>query len=447
MNERVRLYLTAVSVRGHGSTRRERIERFQNRKLRQVVRHAYENVPYYTELFDRHGLHPSSIRIAADLHRIPITRKIDVRCLSLDDLLAKGVDRQRLFERDTSGVTGEPFTIRRTPREELMLSALFLRRELRGLGVRRGDRIALIKAHSRTRNSLAPRRENALTVALRKALIREAGTDKVQHLNAFRPLDEIIQELLEGRPTVITGYPGILSRIAARVEASGIANINPRVVITGAEVLTTAMRQQIGRAFGARVYDTYGSCEFGRIATECVETGEYHICDDSVLVEVIKEGRPATEGETGTVIATNLHSYAMPFIRFALGDLAVQGRDNCSCGSPFRTLRQIMGRTIDNFRLPDGSDMHPWTILDAVWPHIVGWMTQYRFVQESPGRVVMSAVPRRMPSAAELDDLDKRAKSVLGREVEFTCRVVGQLEPDASGKTRVFRSLVHAGND
>ncbi|MDP9176605.1 MAG: hypothetical protein M3O61_02895 [Gemmatimonadota bacterium] len=446
MNERSRLVLTALAVRGHRSATRERIENYQHRKLRQVIEHAYRCVPYYTDLFNRHDLKPSDIRTAADLHRVPITRKRDIRALPLEQLLARGVDSTQLFERTTSGVTGEPFIIRRTPREELLLSAVFLRRELRALGVRRGDRIALIKAHSRNRFA-PPSRQNPLMNALKKALIREAGTDNVQRFNAFIPLDDIVEKLRAQTPTVVSGYPGILARIAERVESRGIRDIRPRLALTGAEVLTPAMRQLIARAFGSRVYDTYGSCEFGRIATECVETGEYHLCADSVLVEVLDGGRRAAEGETGTVIATNLHSYAMPFIRFELGDFAIQGRTQCTCGSPFGTLRQIMGRTIDSFRLPDGSDMHPWTILDAVWPHIVGWIAQYRFVQESPGRVVMSAVPRRMPSVAEIDDLDRRAKGVLGRDVEFTCDVVSELEADASGKTRVFRSLVCTGSD
>ncbi|HYN83531.1 MAG TPA: hypothetical protein VES88_18790 [Gemmatimonadaceae bacterium] len=446
MNERSRLVLTALAVRGHRSATRERIENYQNRKLRQVIEHAYRSVPYYTELFNRHGLRPSDIRTAVDLHRVPITRKRDIRALPLEQLLARGVDSTQLFERTTSGITGEPFVIRRTPREELLLSAVFLRRELRALGVRRGDRIALIKAHSRNRFA-PPSRPNPLMEAVKKALILEAGTDNVRHFNAFSPLDDIVESLRAQPPTVMSGYPGILARIAERVDSLGIRDIRPRLALTGAEVLTPAMRQLIARALGARVYDTYGSCEFGRIATECVETGEYHLCADSVLVEVLDGGRRAAEGETGTVIATNLHSYAMPFIRFELGDLAIQGRTQCTCGSPFGTLRQIMGRTIDSFRLPDGSEMHPWTILDAVWPHIAGWIAQYRFVQESPGRVVMSAVPRRMPSAAEIDDLDRRAKGVLGRDVEFTCDVVSELEADASGKTRVFRSLVHTGSD
>ena len=445
MNERSRVVLTALAVRGHRSTTRERIENYQNRKLRQVIEHAYRCVPYYTELFDRHGVRPADIRTAADLHRVPITRKRDVRGLPPGQLLARGVDSTQLFERTTSGVTGEPFVIRRTPREELLLSAVFLRRELRALGVRRGDRIALIKAHSRAR-SAPPIRPSPLMDTVKKALIREAGTDNVQHVNAFSPLDDIVEKLREQRPTVVSGYPGILARIAERVESLGIREIRPRLALTGAEVLTPAMRELMARAFGARVYDTYGSCEFGRIATECVETGEYHLCADSVLVEVLDEGRAAAEGETGTVIATNLHSYAMPFIRFELGDFAIQGRTQCTCGSPFGTLRQIIGRTIDTFRLPDGSDMHPWTILDAVWPHIAGWVAQYRFVQESPGRVVMFAVPRRAPSAAEVDDLERRAKSVLGRDVDFSCDVVNELETDPSGKTRVFRSLVHSGN-
>jgi phenylacetate-CoA ligase len=192
------------------------------------------------------------------------------------------------------------------------------------------------------------------------------------------------------------------------------------------------------------VYDTYGSHEFGRIATQCTTTGEYHICSDSVAIEIIGEGGPVASGESGRVIATSLHSYAMPFIRFDLGDIAVQGRDRCACGSPFPTLLAIKGRMIDDFLMPDGSLLHPWVLLDAMWPHAVAWMAQYRFLQETTNRIVLFALPRRTPSSSELEDVQAAAQRILGPDVQFVSSVVERLDADSSVKGRPFRSLVHS---
>jgi len=443
MIEAARVFLTALSVSRHGSAPRERIDKFRNRKLRQLVSHAYDSVPYYRELFDRHGLRPGDIKTVADLVKIPITRKSDIRGLGPERLVARGLDVRHLFQRNTSGMTGQPFTIWRTPREEFLSSATFMRRELRALGVRRGDRIAIVKAPSRGHAPRERKREKPGTAAIRRMLIRRAGVDRIRYINAFIPSSEIIQSLREAQPDVIAGHAGGLALIAQRIESIGETSIKPRMVITGSETVTPEMREQISRAFKAPVYDTYGTEEFSRIATECVVTGEYHVSDDSVVVELVAEGNAVGPGETGRVIATNLHSYAMPFIRFDLGDLAVRGHEVCGCGVPFSTLERIKGRMIDNFLMPDGSELHPWALLDAAWPHI-RWIAQYRFVQETTERVVMLVAPRIQPTAGDLADLVEREEKVLGPDVEFILRVVDQIELDPSGKTRAFQSLVRS---
>ena len=446
MSEAARIFLTALSISRHGSGPRERIMRFQNRKLRQIVAHAYDRVPYYRELFDRHRITPADIRSVADLPKIPITTRSDIRSLGPDQLIARGVDVDDLFQRNTTGVTGQPLTVWRTPREELLSSATIMRREARALGVRRGDRVALVKALGRGRSPREKKREKPGATALRRMLTRRAGADRIHRISSFIPLDDIIKSLREAQPDVLAGHSGALCLVAQRLESLGDTSINPRIVITGSEVLTPMMRDQLSRVFKAHVYDTYGAQEFSRIATQCVVTGEYHVCDDSVVVELLTDAGPAAVGEVGTVVATSLHSYAMPFIRFELGDLAVRGADQCSCGAPFPTLLGIQGRIVDNFRMPNGSDLDPRALLNAAWPHR-GWIARLRFVQETERTVVMHIAPSRHPDEAELRALEQSEQQVLGPDVEFVCRLVDSLEGEPTGKWRTFRSLVHENHD
>jgi phenylacetate-CoA ligase len=212
------------------------------------------------------------------------------------------------------------------------------------------------------------------------------------------------------------------------------------MVISGAEVLTERMREQIANAFGAPVYDTYGCHELGRIATECRHTGVMHICDDSVIVDVERENGSAQEGESGSVIATSLHSWTMPFIRYELGDVAVRGGSQCDCGLPFSTLTEISGRKYDYFRAADGSAISPHLILDTVQMDAVGWIERYQFIQEKSGRVVMPIVPSSPPSDAQLTELSVRMRTALGPGVEFEHQLVDTLEFEPGGKTRRFKS-------
>ena len=164
-------------------------------------------------------------------------------------------------------------------------------------------------------------------------------------------------------PDALTGFPGVLVRIAQSLTEADRRVLRPRFVVAGGEVLTPVMRKQIRDAFRAPVFETYASHEFSLIASECQETGESHVCDDGMILEVIKDGRPAAPGERGEVVGTALHSFAMPFVRYRLGDVVTQSSGTCACGQPFSTIRTIQGRMIDYFPLPSGRLMHPCTRL------------------------------------------------------------------------------------
>jgi hypothetical protein len=92
----------------HPRTSRERLIAFQERRLRQLVRHAYDNVPYYRRLFDEAGIEPRDIRGLADLERIPVTTKAALQSLGRSEMLTSGMSAARLIARQTNGSTGVP---------------------------------------------------------------------------------------------------------------------------------------------------------------------------------------------------------------------------------------------------------------------------------------------------------------------------------------------------
>src|SRR5205814_6347866 len=140
-----------------------------------------------------------------------------------------------------------------------------------------------------------------------------------------------------------------IARIAQGIiENGGRPEIRPRLITTGAEVQTPRMRKQIAEAFRAPVYNVYGAHEFNLLAWECCKTGLMHTCDDLLVLEVIRGDKPAAAGERGEVVCTSLHSYAMPFIRHRLDDVAMRGPDACPCGAPFGVFAQVLGRMFDH---------------------------------------------------------------------------------------------------
>lgn len=414
----------------HPGMSREEIVAFQEQRLRALVRHAYANVPYYTRLFDEAGVHPREIVGIADLPRIPITTKATLQALGASDMITQGLSPSSLIKRQTNGSTGIPLTVYRQPAEQL-LPALFLWRVRHSLRLTRATRVtALVKRSFRARS-------RSLVSRARRQLQRLSGVREWIRVDSTLPMDEVVRLVRESNPEVISGYPGVLSRLAHHVASTG-AEIRPRLIVSTAELLTPTMRSRIESAFGAPVRDTYACYELGLIAWECPSGGTYHVCDDNLIVEIEGNGRR----ESGELIGTSLHFAAMPIIRYRLGDIVARGPDRCGCGTPFTTLSSIEGRTIDYFHLPDGSLLHPHLIAAAVWDAGFAWMHQYQIVQERRDRVVMRIIPRREPTHEEIAELERAGAKVLGHLVQFVAVVVKEIPDDPNGKFCAYRSLV-----
>jgi phenylacetate-CoA ligase len=426
---------SVLAFRKHPRSTRGEIVEFQNRRLRSIVEHAYHRVPYYRRLFDSAGVLPRHIRTVADLSRIPVTSKSDLRALPLSDLVARGVDASTLIEHTTGGSTGEPFTIRRSWIEERILGEL-RRRTLRLYGATSGSLVVVATFHHR------PHRNDKQFAEL---VLNAFGRYRVRSLFCLEPPETLLRQFSELKPDVIGGYAGILSRLAGVIKESGQTIRPPQFVLSGGEVLTKNAARRISEAFGAPLYDTYGSHEFSRIAWECPVTREYHRCDDGVITEVLRGDEPVESGDAGELVGTALHSYAMPFIRFRLADVVTRGSDVCGCGQPFSTLKGIQGRVVDYFTMPDGSLLHPYVLAHALRDQALAWVAQYQLIQESARRIVVRAVPLKAPSEEDIILMKNTAESVIGKEVAFEIELVNDIPLEDRGKFRVYRSLVPEG--
>lgn len=437
MNTLLNQFSVMRSLLRHRDVKREKIVAFQNKQLRRLINHAYNNVPYYRNLFDRNGLKPNDIQSVADLPAIPITSKKDLQSLPAEEVVARGVNPQNLIARRTSGSSGEPFTIRRAWFEDRLLSLFWLRTMLY-FGLRITDRTASVGLIRPTHP-----RDSQLPIRILQAL----GLYRRARINCLLLPESIVRTLGHFRPDVLTGFPGVLSRLAQIIGNEDRLLIRPRFVRVNSEVLTPLMRRQIAEAFAVPVFDYYSSHEFRVIAYECKETGDLHTCDDGMIVEVLKDGRPAAMGERGEVVGTNLHAFAMPFIRYRLGDIVTKGFEACRCGQPFSTIRSIQGRMLDYFTLPGGRLIHPYEVVLVILHDLASWILQYQLIQEREDRIILQVVPSIPPTPQELARLEEPVTNLLGRDVEFRVVLVPEIQTEPSGKFRVSRSLVKSAYD
>jgi phenylacetate-CoA ligase len=198
----------------------------------------------------------------------------------------------------------------------------------------------------------------------------------------------------------------------------------PRLVVTGGERLRSQVRTHLSESFGARVIDMYSSVEFNLIASECADTGHYHVSDETVALEIVSGSDRAGSGQAGTPVGTALHSFAAPIIRYPLGDLVTAGETRCACGVNLSTIRNIQGRSMDYFEFPDGTITHDQKIEEAV-AHGAGWVRQIKISQPETDRLLLRLAPLRDPSADEVTHL----RDYLGGFLEHAVKVDIVLDP------------------
>lgn len=431
-------HLSAIPsiLRARSYATREQLLLYQNERLRRLVAHAYENVPYYRRLFDEHGVEPVRVRTVGDLAALPVTSKRDLQSAADAEIVARGVDRTALIARPTSGASGEPLVVRRTWSEERLLNS-FRRRAMNEYGLRARDKVAYVTLK---------RRPDARDRQLPLRLFQSAGFYRRSVFDCLLPPEEIVESLRRFKPDVLVGYAGVLARVAEAVGRGEAGSIRPRFVVAGAEVLTAEMRGLVEGAFGVPVYDVYGSHEFNLVAWQCVASSSFHTCDDGLIVEVLKDGRPARPGERGEVVATGLHSFAMPFIRYRLGDVVTKGEEVCRCGQPFSTVEAIQGRSYERLTLPGRPPVYSFELWSAV-RGAASWVSVYQLAQEPPRRFVLRVVPRGTPSEGEVAELSEALRATLGPGVESEVRLVRDIPADATGKFRAFRTPVGPDDD
>ncbi len=435
MSTASRFLRTARAILRHTHASRAEVREFQNVQLRRLVLHAYENVPYYRRLFDRHRLHPRHIRGVMDLDLIPITTKQDLRNRPVTEVIARDVDPTRLVCVRTNGSTGEPFVVRRTPLEQ-GYNVLFRERTYQSFGLRLHDRIAAV---------CRPRERDPNDTKLLGRALRAIGIHPRIKIDGMGDPRAVADQLAGYDPQLVVGLPGMLSRVADHLLDTGRHEIRPRVLVVGGEVLTPLMRRRLTEAFGVAPVQTYASHEFPLMGWECRATGQLHTCDDGVIVEALRDGRPAAPGHTGEAVVTNLYAYAMPLIRYRLSDVLTRGTEHCACGQPFGTIAAIQGRMIDYFPLSNGRMVHPYSLLESFLPGMD--IRQYQLLQDRPDRIVLSLVPGG-PASPELQDrISRSVTPLLGPGVEFQVRMVDDIPLDPTGKFRHSRSLIASAYD
>lgn len=356
---------------------REELVRLQNTRLIALLRHVDENVPYYSKLFKDKGIEIDMIKSKEDLKLIPMLSKEDVKNNLYFELFASNINKNKLLKISTSGSTGEPFVVY-ADRFQLEVRLATTLRQLSWTGWRFGDRQLRLWHQRIGMTRIQSFKEKIDALILRRKFI---PAFEVSEHN----IEKFISRIEKARPVLIDGYAESLNFLANYLSKSKL-KINPIAVMTSAQTLPDKSRGMIEVELNCRVFDKYGSREFSGIAYECRDNpGKHHVMDESYIVEILIEGRPAEPGELGEVVITDLNNYSVPLIRYRIGDLAeCVEQEICKCGRGLSLIGRIEGRTQAIVHCANGVWL-PGTFFAHFFKDYELLIKQFQIFQESKG--------------------------------------------------------------
>jgi phenylacetate-CoA ligase len=249
---------------------------------------------------------------------------------------------------------------------------------------------------------------------------------------------ECLHQIDRDPPRLIVAYAHTLDDLAAFAVDEGIAIRPQQAILSTASTLHPLMRKRVEDVFGTRVFDQYGSREVGDIACECDRHRGLHVIPWMNFVEIVDdEGEPVAAGREGRVIVTSLCNYSMPLIRYEVGDRARLVPDDeppCPCGRPGPRLAEVMGRIADTFKASDGSH-----VASGYFIHLLfyrDFIKRFQVVQTGPNRVVYRLITRATPPPADLEEIVRDTRAVMGEACDVDFEFPDELPATLSGKYR-----------
>ena len=243
------------------------------------------------------------------------------------------------------------------------------------------------------------------------------------------------------KPVLLDGYAesfNLLARFLQKKKAQGISwqGHRPKGIMSSAQTLPEESRKIIEETFGCGIFDKYGSREFaGGVAYQCAQRQGYHVVAECNIVEIIKDGKPAGPGEVGELVITELNNYAMPLIRYKIGDLAI-AYDNtkpCSCGRGLPLIGAIQGR-VQAIVVGTKNQFIPGTFFNRVFFKHHDAIRQYQIVQEKLGELTIKLVRANLFHDKALEEITRDIKSHMGNDLKIKTEFVDSIPLGRTGK-------------
>jgi len=400
------------------------LRRRQLERLREALRHAGRQVPYYQRVFAERGFDPEKFELA-EFRGLPLLTKADIRARS-SELMAAGYPPETLGHHKTGGSTG------------VSLTTWF---DIRWQEVRMADAMRANEwANWYHGMKAAAVWGNPPVARTLKEKLRSALHDRYIYLDTMDlnadSLRDFVRRWRQVQPEVLFGHSHSLFMLAKFLLESGVRDLRPRGIVSTSMMLIQSEREVIEQALACKVTDRYGCEEVGLIASECERHHGFHLNIEHLFIEFLRpDGSEAEPGQEGAIVVTDLFNRAMPLIRYRIEDVGVPSARTCACGRGQPLMERVAGRVADYLKRPDGSMVAGVSLVERTLTAIDG-IEQMQIVQEAPRRIDLNVVRAPDYSPQTEQALLGEFRQVFGADFEFRIRFLDKIPQESSGKYR-----------
>ncbi len=405
---------------------RDELRDWQLSELKKLLKHAYNNVPYYNRVFKERNLKPEDINSISELAQLPYLTKKLVRD-NFEDLTATNYPESKKQFFNTGGSTGTPLEFywekgRTRPRE---LAFMYRQWGWVDCFPEKRERSVVLKGYH-VNNILGDYDpiENSL------------------FLSSFKMKEEIIKKYIERirefRPKSIQAYPSVITLLAQYMLNNNEDPIDSiKVILCGSENIYIQQRKLIEKAFQCRVFSWYGQSECVSLAGNCEYSNNYHIYTEYGVTEVVdKNGNIISEDEEGKgeIIATGFNNYLMPFIRYKTGDIGKRIPTKCECGRDYPLLERIEGRDQEYVIRKDGGVVPLTSLIFALHFSAFQKIEKLQISQEKEGIIEIKIIKTKNYTKIDEKEIKNKILKSVNGTLEITFTYVEEIKRTESGK-------------
>lgn len=402
------------------------IQQIQFRKLKKIILHAYNEVPYYREKFDQAGFDPSSFECVSQITEIPILTKNEFQDNYNKMLSANYIHYDGHWD-STGGSTGGPswFFVGRPAGESIVARDIRFRK---WFGFNIGDRKAKLWGAER----------DIATGSLIRSIAKMIFYN-VLELNSWtmstRMMKAYIQRIRNFKPSLIEAYARALFLLSKFAIENDMTQGLDMTAVISAESIDEMERDTVESVFGTQVFNRYGSREFGNIAQECNKHNGMHIAAESLVVEEIDTGP-----NPHPLLITDLERYSMPLIRYECGDCGEIIRSRCQCGRNLPRIVDLSGRITDFITTPQGQIVNG-TVFAHFLRHIRS-IREYQIIQDEINHIIVRVVTASPLQKSGRNRINSSISSFLGENMDIEICRVERIERPPSGKFLTVKSSI-----